>query len=136
MILSILSLVTACSALALQICIYRRMIRAEQKTEQMIEDIPPEPKNPDRYGLYDDFETRVVHLIGVDGFLYVVPGDPSKGVQRVFCEHELDFCTDKCMHFENAWNRDKTINQPNFQCNYLSVRYFAQKSERYDTPHA
>jgi hypothetical protein len=40
------------------------------------------------------------------------------------------------MHFENAWNRDKTINQPNFQCNYLSVRYFAQKSERYDTPHA
>ena len=134
MILSILSLVTACSALALQICIYRRMIRAEQKPAEPEETT--EPKNPDRYGLYDDFETREVQLIGVDGFLYVVPGDPSKGVQRVFCEHELDFCTDKCMHFENAWNRDKTINQPNFQCNYLSVRYVAQKLERYDTPHA
>ena len=64
MILSILSLVTACSALTLQICIYRRMIRAEQKPAEPEET--PEPKNPDKFGLYDDFETVAVQQLIVD----------------------------------------------------------------------
>lgn len=131
MILSILSLVTACSALTLQICIYRRMVRAEQKPAEP-EEIP-EPKNPDKFGLYDDFETVAVQQLIVDenGLFYVVHADPSKGSQRVFCSHELNFCTDACMHFESSWNRDKTLNMQNFQCRYLPIRYVAKKALRH-----
>lgn len=131
MILSILSLVTACSALTLQICIYRRMIRAEQKPAEPEET--PEPKNPDKFGLYDDFETETVQQLIVDehGLFYVVHADPSKGIQRVFCSHELDFCTDACMHFESSWNRDKNLTMQNFQCGFLPIRYVAKSSLRH-----
>ena len=131
MILSILSLVTACSVLTLQICNYRRMIRAEQKPAEPEET--PEPKNPDKFGLYDDFRTEAVQQLIVDehSLFRVVHADPSKGCQRVFCSHELNFCTDACMHFESSWNRDKNLTMQNFQCCYLPVRYVAKSSLRH-----
>lgn len=135
MILSIISLVTACSALILQICIYRRMVRAEQKPAEPEET--PEPKNPDKFGLYDDFRTEAVETIIVDeyGLLYIAHADLSKGSQRVFCSHELNYCTDACMHFESSWNRDKNLTMQNFQCCYLPIRYVAKSSLR-NTSHA
>ena len=131
MILSVLSLVTACSALTLQICIYRRIIRAEQKQAEPEET--PEPKNPDKFGLYDDFETVAVQQLIVDehGLFHVVHADPSKGSQRVFCSHELNYCTDACMHFESSWNRNKNLTMQNFQCAYLPIRYVAKSSLRH-----
>jgi hypothetical protein len=131
MILSILSLVTACSTLTLQICIYRRMIRAEQKPAEPEET--PEPKNPDKIGLYDDFRTEAVQQLIVDerGLFCVAHAEPQKGVQRVFCSHMLDFCTDRCMCFESSWNRDKNLTMQNFQCGFLPIRYVAKSALRH-----
>ena len=131
MILSIISLVTACSTLILQICIYRRMIRAEQKPAEPEET--PEPKNPDKFGLYDDFETVAVQQLIVDehGLFCVAHAEPEKGIQRVFCSHMLDFCSDRCMCFEYSWNRDKNLNMQNFQCSFLPIRYVAKSALRH-----
>jgi hypothetical protein len=49
----------------------------------------------------------------------------------VFCSHELDFCTDACMHFESSWNRDKNLTMQNFQCCFLPIRYVAKSSLRH-----
>ena len=131
MILSIISLVTACSALTLQICIYRRMIRAEQKPAEPEET--PEPKNPNANGMYDDHKTVILDEFGVDehGFLYTVHPEPSSAFRHVFCNHELNFCTDACMHFESSWDRDKNLTMQNFQCRYLPIRFVAKSTLRH-----
>ena len=129
--LSILSLVTACSALTLQICIYRRMIRAEQKPAEPEET--PEPKNPDRNGMYHDHEDVLLDMFGVDehGFLYTARPAPSDAQHHVFCTHMLDWCTDRCMMFEGSWNKDKTLHLYSFECRFHPFRYLARKRLRH-----
>ena len=133
--LSVITLFVNCATLALQSLILRNMICEHKilKQEQTEPEETPEPKNPDKYGMYDVHEVVLLDMFGVDehGLFYTIKPDPSNSKSRVFCSHMCDWCTDRCMCFDRAWNRDKDLPQYSFECSFHPFRYIARKTLRH-----